>query len=1112
MVGSISILGNDLLCETADGGPGASVRIPLTDALIIQWQQWTIEYRRAVRTNDPPALFALGQALFTWLDQARWATEWTKGTGPRVLEIAVDETDSPAATALLDLPWEIMAQGQDFLAGDGAQPFVLYRSIGRQRTSTPAPPAYRDLAALFMAASPRGQQELDYEAEEAAILRATERLPMQLVVEESGCGDFFKERLAQEGSFEAIHLSCHGDILRDGEAALALESPEGELALTRPGPFATLLGERKATLVFLSACRTAESHQNGAAAVSEPFVRALIRAGVANALGWDGSVYDTDAIRFARAFYGEVANHATIPFAAAQARQAVLRAHREDPKQGRHWHRARVYIGPTGGGACCDRGRPRRPARLRRDAGFHEFLDKANGRVPVATAQEFVGRRREAQQVLRAFRAGEAAGVLLFGMGHLGKSSLAARVANRLPRHQTVVVYDRYDAPAIFDQLLQALPGRERQEWAQTWRQAILDDHALLADALEELLEGPFDQEPILLIIDDLEQVLAQPQPNQRLTPVQDAPGRRDAWRTSLAALLRAFATADTPSRLVNSSRYRFTLADGRGRDLADSLLPVQLRPMDARARAKQWRAARRGEAARRARLTAPQTEADAMLEELAGEAQRVAGGNPGLQAILCRPLLAGEAEAAAAAIDTVERWKQTGKAPTEASAAQEFFQRLALATYEGALTAEQRTQLRAATLFGENLPVPLPALAAAGHALGVPDPAPALLRLTGLGLVDDWGEQEGGAHAAANPLARPLAGAPLTAPEQARLAQAVLAPLAQSWRAGEGDFPYDPRGVEAARLALAGRANAALLEAAAYPAGYHLYYTEHNATAALALLQPALAQLTAQGAAPRPRFFRLAADCAKRIGETGLQIALLEQGLALESDDRRGMTQLVIVHAEATLTRDGPDEALTRLRDAATVFAELGDVRERAVTMGQIADILQQRGESDEALRIRREEQLPVYERLGDVRERAVTMGQIADILQQRGESDEALRIYLEECLPVLQRIQDLDSLAHVRYFCANIRLQRGGLQGDEGQTIIDELGESFALFRKLQRVDGIAFVGSLFGQVLAAVGLRDEAMTVLDDAAAAFDRLQQPAQAAQLRALQARLRGAAE
>ena len=43
-----------------------------------------------------------------------------------------------------------------------------------------------------------------------------------------------------------------------------------------------------------------------------------------------------------------------------------------------------------------------------------------------------------------------------------------------------------------------------------------------------------------------------------------------------------------------------------------------------------------------------------------------------------------------------------------------------------------------------------------------------------------------------------------------------------------------------------------------------------------------------------------------------------------------------------------------------------LGDMRSRAVTQGRIADILQARGEFDEALRIRVEEELPVYERLG--------------------------------------------------------------------------------------------------------------------------------------------------
>ena len=53
-------------------------------------------------------------------------------------------------------------------------------------------------------------------------------------------------------------------------------------------------------------------------------------------------------------------------------------------------------------------------------------------------------------------------------------------------------------------------------------------------------------------------------------------------------------------------------------------------------------------------------------------------------------------------------------------------------------------------------------------------------------------------------------------------------------------------------------------------------------------------------------------------------------------------------------------------------------------IALGKIADVLAARGEVDEALRIRREEELPVYERLGDVRSRAITLGQIADAVHR--------------------------------------------------------------------------------------------------------------------------------
>jgi hypothetical protein len=175
---------------------------------------------------------------------------------------------------------------------------------------------------------------------------------------------------------------------------------------------------------------------------------------------------------------------------------------------------------------------------------------------------------------------------------------------------------------------------------------------------------------------------------------------------------------------------------------------------------------------------------------------------------------------------------------------------------------------------------------------------------------------------------------------------------------------------------------------------------------------------------------------------------------------------------------------------------------------MGQIADILQQRGETEEALRIRREEELPVYERLGDVRERAVTMGKIADILQLRGEIEEALRILSEEALPSARKIGDVDLIASLLFLCAKSRLARDSLQPDEVPALFSELKESFTLFKKLQRLDGIAAVGALFGQVLAAAERWDEALSVLDETATAYDRRDQTDLAAQIRALQDRIR----
>ena len=79
---------------------------------------------------------------------------------------------------------------------------------------------------------------------------------------------------------------------------------------------------------------------------------------------------------------------------------------------------------------------------------------------------------------------------------------------------------------------------------------------------------------------------------------------------------------------------------------------------------------------------------------------------------------------------------------------------------------------------------------------------------------------------------------------------------------------------------------------------------------------------------------------------------------------------------------------------------------------MGIIADIAYDRGELDEALRIRREIELPAFERLGDTRETAVTWGKIADIAYRRGELGEAAELQHKR-LEVNKQLGDLDGIA---------------------------------------------------------------------------------------------------
>lgn len=182
-------------------------------------------------------------------------------------------------------------------------------------------------------------------------------------------------------------------------------------------------------------------------------------------------------------------------------------------------------------------------------------------------------------------------------------------------------------------------------------------------------------------------------------------------------------------------------------------------------------------------------------------------------------------------------------------------------------------------------------------------------------------------------------------------------------------------------------------------------------------------------------------------------------------------------------------DEALhIRLDEQLPVHEKLGDVRSRAITLGKIADIHQDRGQLDEALRIHIDEQLPVYEKLDDVRERAVAFGKIADIHQSRGQLTEALRIYLAEELPVYEKLGDTRERAVTLGKIANIYRSRGQL--DEALRIC--LDEQLPVFEKLGDVRSRAMTLGQIADIHQARGQFDEALRIrLDEEMPVYEKL---------------------
>lgn len=720
---SISGARFEVLCGDEEVGP----RRDLDNAAVSVLTGFAQRYAALQRLEAEQAsagLLALGRELYAWLegDAGQLTQLQERASRPFVFEIRGPRTPTEAQGALLWAPWELLANGKGFLAQDALLNFCPVRRLGRAEAAAPLGD-YR-LGLAFMASAPRGQQALDYEAEESAILRAVGEGDIDLLVEESGDPEELGRHLKDLVAMSALHLSCHGTSAwrpkEDPDApprpVLMMEDAEGN---ERPTDAAALISElrsAKPRLLFLSACLSAAAGEGAkglpvglgekraeagriAGEVAHSLATALVEGGVPAVLGWDGSVADVAATAFAGEIYDRLAQEVDVTEAVAEARRVLLNAADKDVR--RDWHLARLWLGPKGGGPLV--GGRRKRSMLPATHGHKAFLAEDRRKVRVASHEMFVGRRRQLQRALRALHDRSHAGVLVHGMGQVGKSSLAARIANRRRDMALAVVFEHYDALSVVEALASTLSSYPAaRELLRARKPQVREDPAQLEELLIDLLAGPCAQAdvqgpPVLLVIDDLERILVA-------AGSEDRPHRPEpAYVPVLSMILRAFDPTRTDSRVLFTSRFPFTL-DG----LEEVLETIPLPPLSDNEQRKlelRQRAAPRDKG-----LSKGLSEAEQRLA-LLSQARAIARGNPGLQDLIGQGQVLSKDVPLTRVQEVLKEtaaWLAGGDLPKE-TRVRTFLENLKIGTLLDLAGASGQELLRATSLF--ELPVPEPVL-----------------------------------------------------------------------------------------------------------------------------------------------------------------------------------------------------------------------------------------------------------------------------------------------------------------------------------------------------------------------------------------------------------------
>ena len=402
------------------------------------------------------------------------------------------------------------------------------------------------------------------------------------------------------GPAHVLHISGHGS-----PGTLDLENEDGSARTVSAEEFLDLAVPpgRMPPVVTLAACYTAAAGSEDGAS----FAARLCQRGAAAVIATETSITDTYATRLLARVYGTLtqASDPDVVSALSEARRQVqaeleTSADRRDNKlAGLGEWAAVTVLAASGSVPILDAGRTA-PA----------VAQPSRPQIAGLAARDdwyFVGRRREQRRWPTDLTSPELAGIVVHGIGGIGKTTLAAEITARVLDRDPGRILVSLTGPLTLESLFGAVTSTIRRELLVRGGQDSATIRALDVAARADLgwrdrlpiLRGHvLDHVPVLVLLDNFEDNLAAEGPGYAV---------RDEM---LAGLLAAWVIDPGVSRLLVTSRHPFTLPGGAEQALS-------FRQLGALSRAETLKLAWS--------LPALDQLADGQLEEV----WRLAGGHP---------------------------------------------------------------------------------------------------------------------------------------------------------------------------------------------------------------------------------------------------------------------------------------------------------------------------------------------------------------------------------------------------------------------------------------------------------------------------------------------------